>query len=107
MDESVVTKAIPGKPARKVIVDALSAADLISKHSIDNIRVAMIDTEGFDVKILKMLLELPSFRPELVVFEHTEISPAEHEEGMQLLRSQCYVLAFDRENTYGLKLVSS
>lgn len=106
MDEQVITRIVPGKPARKVIVDALTVADLISKHSIDNIRVVMIDTEGFDVKVLKMLFELSSFRPELVVFEHTEISPAEHEEGMQLLRSHCYVLAFDRENTYGLKLVS-
>ena len=108
MDPEVVKHAVGDKPPRVYDVRALSVEALLKEYDVKNVRVAMIDTEGFDVKILKMLpFDSPGFKPDLVVFEHTEITPDEHKEGMDFLHSHCYSLAFDRENTYGLKLLPS
>lgn len=105
MDEGIINRILPGKQARKFEVQALTVNELFKSHAIQDVKVVMIDTEGFDVKLLKLLpFDRPRFRPDLVVFEHTEISGNEHVEGMEFLRSHCYMLAFDRENTYGIRL---
>ena len=105
MDESVIKRASNSGRSERYEVPALTTSSLMRNYNIQDVRVVMIDTEGFDVKILKMLpFQKPSFRPQLVVFENTEISDEEHEEGKEFLRSHCYFLAHDRENTFGLRL---
>lgn len=105
LDESVIKRGGKSGISQKHEVPALTTSSLLRAHNIQDVKVVMIDTEGFDVKILKMLpFHKPNFRPELVVFENTEISLDEHQEGKDFLRSHCYFLAYDRENTFGLKL---
>lgn len=105
LDEEVITSHTTSGKSRKFEVPALTLNSLLRTYDIEDVRVVMIDAAGFDVKLLKVLpLHKADFRPELIVFEHTEVSIDDYEEAKDLLRSHCYSLAYDRENTYGLRL---
>ena len=104
LNEDVV-KSFSSRP-RSIAVDALTVPQLFYKYRISNMRVAIIDTKGYDVKLLQLLLQYPEFRPELVVFEHSQVAPGEHQDGINMLHSHCYACISDRNNTYGLKLLS-
>jgi len=106
LDERVVAKALPpGVPADRLAVPANSVEQLFEENNIQDVRVVMIDTEGFDVKILKMLpFGRPGFHPTLVVFEHTEVEDFERVEAGRFLHDHCYIVTSDLENSYGLRM---
>ena len=50
-------------------VECCSLAELISEFSLQDINVLVIDTEGYDEKILSMI-DFQSIRPSIIRFEH-------------------------------------
>ena len=105
LDEGFITSHTRSGKSRRFEVPALSVNGLLRTYHVENVRVIMIDAAGYDVKILNMLpFHKLDFKPELIVFEHTEVSIDEYEKAKDLLRSHCYSLAYDRENTYALRL---
>lgn len=105
LDEEIITSHTNSGRSRSFQVPALNVNGLLRTYNVQDVRVVMIDAAGFDVKILKMLpFHKVDFQPEIVVFEHTEVSIDEYEEAKEILRLHCYSLAYDRENTYALRL---
>ena len=106
MDEQIVIKSIPaGAHADKLTVRANTVDQLFEESDIRDVQIVMIDTEGADVKLLKMLpFDKTSFRPTVVVFEHTEIQPREREEAADFLHKHCYMVASDWENTFAISM---
>ena len=50
-------------------VNTISIKDLISKHSIKNLDLLLIDTEGYDAKIVEDFLINSTLRP-YIIFEY-------------------------------------
>lgn len=52
-----------------VIVDCMTLENLIRTHSIDQLDLLLIDTEGFDYHIVKMV-DFNKIQPRMIYFEH-------------------------------------
>ena len=78
--------------------------ELLHRYNIRNIRVLMIDTEGFDFAVLKQLpFHKLTFRPNVLVYEHRHLSDKDKAAVQALLRAQCYmVFAEPVENTFAM-----
>ena len=97
-----VSKHFADVKAAEVEVTGLSMEELLRRYAITDIRVLMIDTEGFDFTVLKQLpFHDPNFRPNVLVYEHRHLSDNDKAAAQALLRAQCYmVFAEPDENTF-------
>lgn len=88
---------------KKVEVLGLSFPELIRRHNIHNVRILLIDVEGFDAAVLRQLpFDEPSFRPTLIAYERIHLSESDEAASVKLLRDQCYLTFEDVENVYAL-----
>jgi FkbM family methyltransferase len=55
-------------------VEALTFESLCNRHGVEAVDLILIDTEGYDSRILRSI-DLAKYRPRLVVFEHFHLSP--------------------------------
>jgi FkbM family methyltransferase len=62
---------------------------LLARHGISRIDLLVIDTEGHDFEILRML-DLTRFRPTLLMFEHQHLSENDKEAAYALLKTAGY-----------------
>jgi FkbM family methyltransferase len=69
-----------------ISVPALTVNDLLSRHRISDVSIFVIDTEGYDYEVIK-LIDLPRLRPALIQFEHRLLAGD--------VRQQCYVHLMD------------
>jgi FkbM family methyltransferase len=93
-DREVLLKhrgAIPGIDALLVeeTVPVLSVKTLLARHDMSRFDLLVIDTEGYDYRILKQF-DLNSVRPTLIMFEHQHLSPAEKMEALEILKRAGY-----------------
>jgi hypothetical protein len=58
---------------------------------VSHIDLILIDTEGYDLKILKMI-DFRRFRPKLIIYEQELLSPEDKAAAHSLLRSYGYVV---------------
>ncbi len=76
-------------PAIQESVTCLSVATLLSRHSLSRLDLLVIDTEGWDWKILRQF-DLARLRPRLILYEHQHLSPEEQSEAQQFLSQHGY-----------------
>ena len=78
-------------------VKTISIKDLINKYSIENFDLLLIDTEGYDTKIVKDFLLKVKIRP-IIIFEYIHSKHQMFSETIQLLINSDYVLFKIEEN---------
>jgi FkbM family methyltransferase len=82
-------------------VQCLTFSDLVRKHDVTHVDIVVIDTEGYDYEIIK-LIDLAAFRPEIVMFEHKHLSADDYRACGTLLRSHGYSLYASGSDTMAL-----
>lgn len=73
-------------------VPSLSPDALLEKHGITAFDVLVIDAEGYDFEIVKMF-DLERYRPAIVYFEFTHLSPADQRQCLEHLAAGGYRMA--------------
>jgi FkbM family methyltransferase len=80
-------------------VQTLTFPTLMQQHGVQKIDAIIIDTEGYDFQILKML-DLRQFRPALIMYEHKHLKQEDRDAAVQLLSDAGYdVHRIRSENT--------
>jgi FkbM family methyltransferase len=70
-------------------VRCISLQSLMTRHRVSRLDVVVIDTEGYDLQILRQI-DLARYRPQLVIYEQKHLSPTEKREAIQLLKRHGY-----------------
>jgi FkbM family methyltransferase len=65
-------------------IATVSFPTLVRQQGVKKIDVVVIDTEGYDFEILK-LIDLQQFRPKLVIYEHKHLSIEDRDAASRLL----------------------
>jgi FkbM family methyltransferase len=79
-----------------------SVHDLLTHHGVRQVDLLVVDTEGFDYEILKMA-DLPSLKPDMIVFESVHLAPDVYQECVAYLRGLNYKVYLKDENTVALQ----
>jgi FkbM family methyltransferase len=83
------------------MVEAVSVRTLLARHDVDKIDLVLIDTEGYDYKVLKQF-DLLKYRPELVIYENKHLSSVESSAALGLLENAHYRVHSFSENTVAI-----
>jgi len=67
---------------------------------IDRVDLLQVDVEGYDAEVVRMF-DFDRWRPSIVNFEHTHLSPRDHESAMRHLVSHGYQIATTGVDTMG------
>jgi FkbM family methyltransferase len=70
-------------------VPMLSVATLLERHAIARLDLLVIDTEGYDWRILRQF-DLTRLRPKLILYEHQHLSPEENASARRFLDQEGY-----------------
>ncbi|MEO6969437.1 MAG: FkbM family methyltransferase [Chthoniobacterales bacterium] len=70
-------------------VPCLSVATLLERHAIARLDLLVIDTEGWDWRILRQF-DLARLPPKLLLYEHQHLSPNDRESAHHFLAQQAY-----------------
>lgn len=70
-------------------VETLTFESLCRRHGVDEVDLLVIDTEGYDWRILSSI-DLGSLRPRLIVYEHFHLSPSDRSAAAAHLRAHGY-----------------
>jgi len=62
---------------------------LLTKHEVKKVDLLQIDTEGYDLEILKTI-DFKTLKPTIIVYEHCHLSSEDQETSWELLRSKGY-----------------
>lgn len=73
----------------KITVPTTTFSSLLKKHNVDKIDLLVIDTEGFDYEILKMVMKAKVF-PDLLQYEFQHLSMSDQLECNKLLVENNY-----------------
>ena len=76
---------------RAIQVPVLTPAALFAKHGIDDLSLIVIDTEGWDYKILKAL-DFSIIKPRIIEFEHNNLSLIDQAACYEMLINHGYKL---------------
>jgi hypothetical protein len=74
---------------REETVKVITIPTLLESHQVDRVDVLKIDTEGYDLKILKTL-DFSQIKPVIVLAEHAHLSRSEKEEMCEILLDNGY-----------------
>jgi FkbM family methyltransferase len=73
------------------LVECVTFSDLVAKHQVTKIDLILIDTEGYDLNILRMI-DFRRFRPKLIIYEQKHLSDTEKVVAKRLLQSAGYTV---------------
>jgi len=76
---------------------------ICARHSVEKIDLVQIDTEGYDLEVIK-LIDLERYRPTLLMFEHLHLASADFETCLQRLRDHGYEHISDTMDTVCLRV---
>lgn len=62
---------------------------ILDKNNIRHVDVLLIDTEGYDYKIVKQI-NFKKIKPKLIIFEHINLSKVDKESSIKLLTQNGY-----------------
>jgi FkbM family methyltransferase len=102
------TRFIP-ETARQVVevpVKCLSMASLLREAAGNAVDLLLIDTEGFDFNILKMI-DFSVLLPPIIAYEHAHLSKSDMIAATELLLSQGYRLTRDNLDTIAYRPIES
>jgi len=88
-------------------VQAITARQLLERHTTSPVRYVQIDVEGFDDQVLDQLpLEdaASAFRPTAIVFEYVLLGEAKVAAAVSRLRSLGYTACIEEQNVVALAL---
>ena len=91
-DRQHIIKHLDGKLEPFIVtidVDVMPLNDILRLHDICHITLLHIDTEGFDLEVLKSL-GLPRLRPSWIMIEHKHLSDRDRSEMLSILHSAEY-----------------
>ena len=83
-------------------VPALTFEALVLKHGLVELDLLVIDVEGADWHVLQHI-DLSAWTPELVIFEHFHLTPAERAAAREHLEAAGYATREEGFDTLGLK----
>ncbi len=83
-------------------VRAITFRDLLNKHSIKNIDLIQIDTEGYDFEILKMI-PFSELKIDFIMFENQHLSNSDFKKAIKLLKSHGYKIGSQYKDTIAIK----
>ena len=97
------THLVPDIESRVVSeeVECVTFDQLCERNDLDHVDMIQIDTEGYDLHILRMI-DLDRRRPDIVVFEHLHMTDAERDEARSRFRDGGYELLSDGMDTMAL-----
>jgi hypothetical protein len=70
----------------EIHVPVMALQMLLSRWYVTHIDLLVVDAEGHDLRIVRQALELGS-HPEIILFEHSNLSSAERESALSLLKA--------------------
>lgn len=94
-DKEHILKHLDGILAPYVVgveIECEPIKEVLERNSITSLDLVHIDTEGFDYQVLKQI-DLSSYRPQLILFEHKHLSPSERLMAKEMLENAGYRLA--------------
>ena len=95
LDRSVLERGgVSSGRIDEIEVEAITFRTLLTRTQIDRIDMLVIDTEGYDFEILKMV-DFSLVRPALVRFEHIHLSSGDRSRAIALLSSHGYAVGRD------------
>ncbi len=100
-DKKHVLKHFPRGNVIDVAVSCMSFRVLLTMYQIHDIRVLVVDTEGFDAAVI-MALPLSEIRPPVIIYEHAHLTAQDHALAAEHLMKHCYHLFKELDNTYAL-----
>jgi FkbM family methyltransferase len=71
---------------KETLMSGITLKELFQKNNIQHLDLLNIDTEGYDWKILSQL-DLDSFNPEIILFEHKHLTKSEKINSINFLKS--------------------
>jgi len=77
-------------------------SSLLSQQKVDKVDLICIDTEGFDLEIIK-LIDFNALEPDMIVFERKHLTPEKLAEADQLLANNGYQVLIDGNNSVALR----
>lgn len=89
-----------------VHVKVMTLEGLLANHSVKAVDLICIDTEGFDLEILK-LVDFAAIDPEVILFESQNLTDADYQEALQLLAAQGFTLRWSFGDTLAYKVAYS
>lgn len=90
---------VPGisNAIREITVPTICASDLWNLFGEGKPDVLVIDTEGFDYQVMR-LLGVPAIMPSIIYFEHRHLTHIEFREAMNVLTNADYRLILDSQD---------
>ena len=70
-------------------VECTTVEGLVQRHSVSNLDLILIDTEGYDFEILRQI-DFVRFHPELVIYEQTHLSAPDKRKAIKFLNAHGY-----------------
>ena len=86
-------------------VPCLTFESICAKHSVGNIDLVQIDTEGYDAEVIK-LIDFDHHSPTLIMFEHMHLTPPDRNACIARLRRHGYEYVSDHMDTMCLHVGS-
>jgi FkbM family methyltransferase len=83
-------------------VPTLTVDRLIEKHGFGGVDVVLIDTEGYDARIVNGI-DLARLSPDLIVYENAHVPPDENRACEDRLRAAGYRVSSENGNTLAMK----
>jgi FkbM family methyltransferase len=79
-------------------VECITFEDLMKKHNVNDISFILIDTEGYDYEIIK-LIDFEKYKPSILIFEHKHLSVSDYKNCLDLLKQFNYVVRLNSGDT--------
>ena len=97
-------KQVPGISGRirETAVDAVSFASLARRFGIDRLDLLMLDSEGYDLELLKDF-PFTDLQPSIVYYEHIHLRRRDRESSVALLISHGYRVQFLERDAVAVK----
>lgn len=100
-DKKHVLKHFPKGKVTEVSVSCMSMTVLLSMYQITDIRILVVDTEGFDAAVI-LALPFSRISPPVIVYEHAHLTTQDHGLASDHLMKHCYHLFKELDNTYAV-----
>ena len=100
-DKKHVLKHFPKGQIVEVAVSCMSFRVLLTMYQVTDVRVLVVDTEGFDAAVI-MALPLSEIRPPVIIYEHAHLSAGDDDQAAAQLMKHCYHLFKELDNTYAV-----
>lgn len=88
--ESTITRVDVKGLAGSVNVQGQTLKSLLQDQAINRADIVVVDTEGYDYKIVKQMFDIRGFRPTVLQFEHTLMEPHQYDELLKLMTQNNY-----------------